>query len=87
MIGQGQVAFVEIDMPSMSMVVGNVFPFLGLIYTMKVLYNLSFVLMEVVSFFIRGRQSLRSSMQSPCGVSRGVVSFSDVIERNECGCP
>jgi len=38
-------------MPSMSMVVGNVFPFLGLIYTMKVSYNLSFVRMEVVSFF------------------------------------
>ena len=61
-------------MPSMSMVVGNVFPFLGLIYTMKVSYNLSYVRMEVFSFFIRGRQSLRSSMQSPCGVSRGVVS-------------
>ena len=29
-------------MPSMSMVVGNVFPFLGLIYTMKVSYNLSY---------------------------------------------
>ena len=50
-------AFIEIDRPSMPMVVENVFFTLGLIYTMKVSYNVSFIRMEVVSFVSEGNKA------------------------------
>ncbi|KAL0825408.1 hypothetical protein Bca101_049085 [Brassica carinata] len=54
---------------------------------------LSFIAKDVVAkgldhdtFVLSIRKSLRSSIQSPCGVSCGMISCSDVTKRNEIGC-